>query len=245
MIFRPRGGNALNYAPKCGCSPRRRLPLGSSALRNPHQREATLSTEFDRAGSVRIIDSKVAHLDSYSACRTSALEGRTIACIRRRAARRISLFSKADPEAHDGCYHRRVFDSKVPGPVPPQWIYDSTPHRSDRRRRFLYGEDFTGRVVGFPMATPSGHAQRRCRADPALGDRFPGIQTAVSVRPPGSSPATWRSGNGDGESSRHRRYKHTVAEIIVPNDRNLDQEFVRGGGRVSAVFAQVDRTAEP
>ena len=92
----------------------------------------------------------------------------------------------------------------------------------------LLAEDFTGRVVGIS----DGDTIRVLHEGRAERVRLWGIDAPESGQPWGTRAKQFTGDLAFGKTVTVRvreidRYKHTVAEIILPDDRHLNQELMR------------------
>ena len=94
----------------------------------------------------------------------------------------------------------------------------------------LYAEDFTGKVVGIT----DGDTIRVMHNGAPERIRLWGIDCPESKQPFGTRAKQFTGDLAFGQTVIVRvrdvdRYKRTVAEIILPDGRNLNQELVRAG----------------
>src|ERR1700730_8669021 len=94
----------------------------------------------------------------------------------------------------------------------------------------LYAEDFTGKVVGIT----DGDTIRVMHNGAPERIRLWGIDCPESKQPFGTRPKQFTGDLAFGKTVMVRvrdidRYKRTLAEIILPDGRNLNQELVRAG----------------
>jgi endonuclease YncB( thermonuclease family) len=94
----------------------------------------------------------------------------------------------------------------------------------------LYAEDFTGKVVGIT----DGDTIRVMHNGAPERIRLWGIDCPESKQPFGTRAKQFTGDLAFGQTVTVRvrdidRYKRTVAEIILPDGRNLNQELVRAG----------------
>jgi endonuclease YncB( thermonuclease family) len=94
----------------------------------------------------------------------------------------------------------------------------------------LYGQDFTGKVVGIT----DGDTIRVMHDGSAQKIRLWGIDCLESKQPFGTRAKQFTGGLASGKVVNVRvrdrdRYHRTVAEVILPDGRNLNREFVRAG----------------